>query len=140
VIISNGDIFFNHTLLLLERYDLTNKFLALTRWNVLKGGKLKIFKQYKPDGTFWKEASETSQDAWIFQTPLREFKNSAIKIGTPQCDSLIAYQAAQAGLQVINPCLTIQACHLHRSGIRNYSPKDKATRYNYMRSVSWARL
>lgn len=138
IIMSNADIYFNDTLYRLEGYPLTNKFLALTRWNVCPDGEIELFKQYR-NGSFDRNDSETSQDVWIFQTPLKEFKDGVIHIGTATCDSLIAYQAHDAGLEVLNPCLTIQCCHLHLSNVRTWdiaqAVKDKP-----VKGVPWISL
>lgn len=137
IIVSNADIYFNETLSLLHNHSLENKFLALTRWNVLSDGRLEIFKQYH-NGEFQKLWSETSQDVWIFQTPLKKFVNDSIHLGTMQCDSLIAYQAHISGLTVINPCLSIQCCHLDLTGIRNYN-SDIRSEGTWM-PVPWQKL
>ncbi|HJZ23198.1 MAG TPA: hypothetical protein VJ201_01975, partial [Candidatus Babeliales bacterium] len=118
IILSNADIYFNETLNLLRDYDLTGQFLALTRWNITKDNSLELFKQY-PRGKFNKDWSESSQDVWIFKTPLHITKAIQIQLGIMNCDSRIAYEAFQSGLKVTNPCLTIQCCHLHRTNIRN---------------------
>ncbi len=125
IILINGDIYFNETLKLLETYDLHNKFLALTRWNIASDKSLRIFKQYI-NNKFNQKLSEYSQDTWIFETPLRAFNSriNYILLGTMQCDSRIAYEAIAAGFTVLNPCLTIQCCHLHLSGIRHYNAKQ----------------
>src|SRR3990170_7825794 len=120
IILSNADIYFNETLNLLRDYDLTGTFLALTRWNITKNGTLEIFKQY-PLGKFDQDWSESSQDVWIFKTPLHIPKAHQIQLGLMNCDSRIAYEAHKSGLRVINPCLTIQCCHLHLTNIRNYN-------------------
>lgn len=110
IIISNADIFFNETLQLLETYNLSNKFLAITRWNVQKNGTLV---EFSPEGK--------SQDVWIFQTPLPQFKNDKIKIGLLGCENVLAYQAQECGLTLLNPSLSIQCCHLHLSKVKTYS-------------------
>lgn len=131
VIISNADIYFNETLHLLDSYDLADKFLALTRWNVQKDGSIKIYT--------WPNNQDAvgSQDAWIFTTPIRPFKDKTVVIGVPHCDARIAYQANQSGLTVLNPCLSIQCCHLHLSGIRHWTalPRPKE-----MMWVPWCSL
>lgn len=121
VIISNADIYFNNTLYLLSDYNLNNKFIALTRWNVTPTGSLKIFKQFDKNGNFRADWTYYSQDAWIFQTPIQKFNYDAIALGTLYCDGMIAYQADQVGLNVFNPCYSIQCCHLHLSEVRNYA-------------------
>lgn len=113
IILSNADIYFNETLTLLTGYNLTNKFLAITRWDITKDGRL--------EQNFWHgEPVTCSQDVWIFNAPIKRFTKDHFQIGTQHCDGQIAYQAQKAHLKVINPCLSIQCCHLHLSEIRNY--------------------
>ncbi len=134
VILSNADIYFNETLALLKDYDLTNRFLAITRWNVQKNGEIQPF--IRSGG----KRAENSQDAWIFKTLLKKFVDT-IEMGLPGCDKRISYYAQQGGLEVLNPCLTIQCCHLHLSEIRSYH-KD-GTRYPKWKdaiNLSWSEL
>ena len=120
IIISNADIYFNETLHVLDSYDLQEKFLALTRWNVKADGSIEIFKQYDKNNNFRQDWSYYSQDTWIFQAPLKPFRYEGIELGTFLCDGIVAFQAYQVKLHVFNPCWTIQCCHLHLSNIRNY--------------------
>ncbi len=115
IIVSNGDIYFNKTLHKLKKYDLTGKFLAITRWNQNKDGSLS--KTY----TILNEPLYGSQDTWIFKSPICKFANANIKLGLVGCDGAISKEAKRTALKVINPCLSIQCCHLHLSNIRNYS-------------------
>ena len=110
IIIANADIYFNETLNYLDEYDLSDKFLCLTRWDVEPNGNLKYFAN-----------SIGSYDVWIFKTPIRKFLYDQIKLGTLNCDGAIAHQARVVGLKTSNPCKTVQCCHLHLSPIRNYS-------------------
>jgi len=114
IILANADIYFNQTLHRLVDYDLTGKFLALTRWDEERNGRLVPYRRYRGVNT------PDSQDVWIFQSPIRRFNNDNIDLGWPLCDGRIAYQANASGFQVLNPCMTIQCCHLHKSKIRNY--------------------
>lgn len=118
IIVANADIYFDETLLFLDGYNLQGKLLALTRWE-----------PYPRKGSLWKHCcipnqplSSDSQDVWILRTPIT-IKNADIKLGTIGCDPNIAYEAADSGLEVINPCLTIKAYHLHHSQVRHYNPK-----------------
>lgn len=113
--IANADIYFNETLYMLDGYDLTDKFLALTRWNVQEDGSIKIY--------MWPNDMEAigSQDVWIFKTSIKPFKDKSVVIGVPHCDGRIAFQAYESGLKVLNPCLSLQCCHVHLSGIRHYT-------------------
>ena len=117
IILANADIFFNETLSLLDNYDLTNKFLALTRWNLHKDGSIQPY--YIIHHGVRRE-QHCSQDAWIFQTPFPKLLKDNIAIGVQACDMRIAYWANKSGLKVINPCLSIQCIHVHTSGIRHY--------------------
>jgi len=119
IILSNAGIFFNDTLNVLIDFDLTNKFLALTRWDVTAEGQLDLYWNRDAKGAFRPEYADFSQDVWICKTPIRRFNNN-IALGSWHCDSRIAYEASLSGLKLLNPCLTIQCCHLHLSGIRNY--------------------
>ncbi len=124
IILSNADIYFNETLNLLQNYNLANKFLALTRWDVKSDGSLELFKQFTKEGTFNDTASYLSMDVWIFKAPIKQFKNAQFQMGTWACDGYIAYQAYISGLEVLNPCLSIQCCHLHLSKIRHWIPQS----------------
>jgi hypothetical protein len=116
IIICNADIFFNETLYLLIDYDLRNKFLVLSRWDITKTGALCHYN------------NKESQDAWIFQTPVKKFNKASFCIGTKGCDNFIALQAQNAGYTVINPSLTIQACHVHLTEVRHYITGGKITK------------
>lgn len=117
IILSNADIYFNETLELLDDYDLTDKFLILTRWDIEKDGSLSLH-SYSP-----KAEKSYSHDSWFFSTPLY-FKDGNVLIGTPGCDGTIASQAQKNGFGLLNPCFSIQGCHLHLSGLRNYEQKS----------------
>lgn len=110
IIISNADIFFDETLDLLLNYDLNNKFIGLTRWNINKGGRSTL---YLP----------RSQDSWIFQTPIKKFK-SDFELGVLGCEHALMYNAIKNKFITLNPCFSIKTHHLHLSGIRNYSKND----------------
>jgi hypothetical protein len=115
IILSNADIFFNETLSLLKDYDLTGKLLAITRWQVNSDGTLTPYMRKNNIPAL------NSQDTWIFNTPFHVSEKYNIEIGTVHCDNLLAYYARKSGLIVINPCLSIQCCHLHLSNVRNYN-------------------
>ncbi len=140
VIVSNADIYFNETLAHLDRYDFENKFLALTRWNILEDGSLEIFKQYDENGEFREKTSARSHDTWIFQVPLPKFKNvENIMLGTMGCEIAMIANVIDAGFIVLNPCLTIQCCHFHLSGIRNYI-RNTAYKISPILNIPWVSL
>lgn len=128
IIISNADIYFNGTLHFLKNYNLINKFVALTRWNVQEDGFLTRFVYnivVGRNGNRKDHPNYYSFDTWIFQSPIRKFEDASFRLGTWGCDGYIAYQAKRAGLELVNPCLTVQCCHLHVSEVRNYKVEKK---------------
>jgi glycosyltransferase involved in cell wall biosynthesis len=115
VILANSDIFFDDSLALLTNYPLNGRFLALSRWEVRGDGKFSSC-FLRPD----------SQDVWIFQPPLPPMAANFM-LGQAGCDNRIAWEAAKAGLEVLNPSLNIRAHHLHLSGVRNYDASQKVS-------------
>lgn len=106
-ILANSDIFFDESLARVAEADLTDKFYAITRYNV------------KPDNSLVLNDSNACQDVWIFKSPLKAFA-STFGLGMPGCDNRIAFEAISAGLKVLNPCFTIRCHHLHNTNKRNY--------------------
>jgi hypothetical protein len=112
IIISNADIYFNHTLARLHGYDLAGKLFCLSRWDMQRDGTARFFNH------------PFSQDAWIFQSPIREFR-SDFHMGLLSCDNRLAWEAGQVGLELLNPGQSIQALHLHHSQVRHYSENER---------------
>lgn len=121
IILTNADIFFNKSLNILKTIDMTNRFFALTRWNVTSQATLTPYLSNKG------KRRVDSNDTWIFKTPLIAIQADDILLGTQHCDIYLAHRALQTNLQVYNPCLSIQCAHLHLSNIRHY-PKVKTTK------------
>jgi hypothetical protein len=114
VIIANADIFFDHTLARLDGYDLSGKLLCLSRWDVQADGSACFFDH------------PSSQDAWVFQAPIREFPCD-FHLGLPGCDNRLAWEAGQAGLRLSNPSRSLRAYHLHLSRIHRYHERQRLT-------------
>jgi FkbM family methyltransferase len=112
VIIANADIFFDESLARLNGHELSGRLLCLSRWDV------------RPDGSVAFFDHSASQDAWIFQTPIRKFPCD-FHLGVPGCDNRLAWEAGHAGLQVSNPGRSVRANHLHLSGVRRYSERQR---------------
>ncbi len=141
IIIANADIYFNDTLFLLKEYDLGSQILCLTRWDDDGKGNLKPFMKYSKEKGF--EPKLSSQDVWIFQSPIsiEKRRSDNIFVGTLGCENRIAYEASDAGLVITNPCLSIQCCHLHNSGVRNYSYEDRFyTSNRLIVKIDWEKL
>ena len=112
IAIANADIYFDGSLARLGGYDLSNELLCLSRWNVESNGSAWLFEH--PD----------SQDAWIFEAPIRPF-SCDFHLGLPACDNRVAWEAAQAGLVVSNPARSLRAYHLHLSHVRRYGEEQR---------------
>ncbi|MDT5122137.1 MAG: hypothetical protein QOC96_1619 [Acidobacteriota bacterium] len=112
VIIANADIFFDHTLARLDGYDLSGKLFCLSRWDV------------QPDGSACFFEHPASQDAWIFQAPIREF-SCDFHLGVLGCDNRLAWEAERAGLVLANPGRSLKAYHLHLSLVHRYGPQHR---------------
>jgi hypothetical protein len=114
VVIANADIFFDHTLEELVGSDLRGRLLCLSRWDVQPDGMARFFEH------------PGSQDAWIFETPIRKFFCD-FPLGVPDCDRRLAWEAERAGLALSNPSRTLRAIHLHLSQVRRYDEHQRLT-------------
>jgi hypothetical protein len=112
VIIANADIFFDETLGLLEEEPLAGRMLCLSRWDQAADGGFRHFD--RPE----------SQDAWIFEPPVPCIA-ADFCFGKPGCDNRLAYEAERAGLSMLNPSRSVRAHHLHNTGIRRYTERER---------------
>jgi hypothetical protein len=109
-VIANSDIYFDETIKLVDKYS-SNHFIALTRYDIGKDGKARFLNRLD------------SQDAWIFKGKTNF--EAPFNLGVPGCDNVLAHIAQKAGYKVINPSLSIKTYHLHNSGKRSYTMRDK---------------
>jgi hypothetical protein len=112
VIVANTDIYFDESLARLQDYGLTGTLVALSRWDITPQGEARLFDY------------PMSQDAWIFDTPIRDFP-CQFYLGVPACDNRLAWEASRAGLALFNPSRSIRANHLHLTGVRRYSERQR---------------
>jgi hypothetical protein len=112
VAIANADIYFDRGIARVGAIDLRDILLCLSRWNVGRDGSARLFEHGE------------SQDAWIFDAPIRPFPSDFV-LGVPGCDNRLAWEAEAAGLAVDNPARSVRAYHLHLSGVRRYSERER---------------
>jgi len=62
-----------------------------------------------------------SQDTWAWRGRIKTPDSCNFNLGVPGCDNRIAWELANVGYQLINPCQTVKTFHVHDSKIRNYS-------------------
>ena len=117
-VLANSDIYFDNTLKNLKKYNLDNKFLALSRINIKNG------KYSYPVNT------KNTQDTWIWKNKLNFNKNKMKKfedynkdgiiMGLMGCDNYIAYMMDNLGYIVENKCKLINCFHLHQNEFREW--------------------
>lgn len=135
IIVANADIFFNYTLQKLITYTKWETvFFALTRWNVQDDYTSLLLEGWGPYAP-----NMISADCWIFKTPFLPPVNSeSIYMGSEGCDHKLASVMKKGGFIVKNPCLSIQACHLHLSQIRHYQEEQAVSKNSVDGiAVSW---
>jgi len=118
-IISNTDIIFDDTVNYINDNNIEDRFLCLTRWDVLQDGNMRFFDNQSGIAYF-------SQDSWIFKTPI-PIIDADFFMGKPGCDNKLAYIASQAKMDVRNPSKAIITKHIHTSNYRTYTSCSKDT-------------
>jgi hypothetical protein len=120
-IFCNNDIFFDEEIHILKTFNLNNKCLALTRYDIIS---LKPFK-YKLMECLINNLS-CSQDTWIFNIiPIVNEMN--FYQGINGCDNRIVYILKNIGIDVINNCHTVKTFHLHLINSRTYGTTNSDT-------------
>lgn len=115
-LLCNSDIYFDETVNTLNHIiNENNKFLALSRWELLDG-----FTSQHPN-PHW------SQDTWAMRVGdnlSKEFIHLLdFPMGVPRCDNKIAYLFATRGWKVYNPIHSLRSIHVHESQMRTYDKK-----------------
>jgi len=72
------------------------------------------------DWTFYSH----SQDAWAFVAGGLPAFEAGFLLGLPACESRLAYEAAAAGISVVDPALSIRLRHHHASAVRSWTRRD----------------
>lgn len=114
-IIANADIIFDETISTLNDADLSNTFVALTRWEVFNENGEWCIAPFN---------NSSSQDTWVFKSPIEVTDDMDFLLGKPGCDNKIAKLMSEK-YDVKNPGLQIVTCHYHMSGYRTYDNKDR---------------
>lgn len=116
--VSNADIIFNSTLQYITHETLKGRVICLSRddqTNRMFEGQI---------------AGAVSQDAWIFEAPLRHTEKMWLdfEMGRPGCDNRFAYELKKAGYELVNPSLLIHARHVHKSEHRTWDESQRIPR------------
>jgi len=119
IIVCNADIFFDHTLKLIQPDYLEKTLISLTRYEKKEDSYELFITGFKIGQRHYL----CSYDSWIFHTPMPQVDCYNFKIGTWSCEKFL-YNAWKAGLKLKNPCLTLKSYHVHDSQVRNYKQED----------------
>ena len=116
-ILANSDIYFGDSLLDLWKIDLTDKMMALLRWDC--SNELSTIFGPRAD----------SQDSWIFLSnsiKSHSWNYSAFnfQLGRAGCDNAFAGHILRNHFVLLNPALTFKTFHLHNSNFRTYDKDD----------------
>lgn len=120
-IISNSDIYFDKSLSLINKIDMDNTCISLTRWDVNEDNINIFFNRID------------SQDCWIFKGKIKEslINISNFYLGVPGCDNAFMFNLFKCEYWSINPSLDIKSFHVHNSKIRT-STKQNKIKNDYM--------
>jgi hypothetical protein len=115
-VLCNSDIYFDQSISLLsDLADTAQKFVALSRWEVIKGH------------THLHPNPRWSQDVWAMncdnQLSVEMLHQLDFPMGVPRCDNKIAYLFGIFGWQVFNPCAKVKSFHVHETELRTYQKK-----------------
>lgn len=119
-VVSNSDISFDGTLALATAlFESPSVLLALTRWDDDTAPSM----EGRVDTTTWRFYSQ-SQDAWVFRAGALPSFDANFRLGVPRCENRLAFEAARAGVVVMDPALSIRARHHHATNIRTWRRGD----------------
>jgi len=118
-VLANSDIAFDESIAAALPLARAGGLVALSRWDDDAAPSM----EGRVAGAGWHFFSH-SQDAWIFEAGGLPPFEAEFQLGIPQCESRLAYEAARAGVVIVNPALSIHARHHHVSAVRSWRRKD----------------
>lgn len=118
-VVANSDIAFDESIRLASPLADEGRLVALTRWDDASGPSM----EGRTAGDQWHFFSH-SQDAWLFKSGGLPPFEAGFQFGIPGCESRLAYEAAAAGVVVIDPALTVRCHHHHASAVRSWHRRD----------------
>jgi len=114
-VIANSDISFTASIADAGRLLQPNTLVALTRWDDDAAPSM----EGRVDSSTWRFYSQ-SQDAWIFIAGGLPPFAADFRLGIPRCENRFAYEAAAAGVVVVNPALSLRTRHHHGTNLRTW--------------------
>jgi hypothetical protein len=121
-VVANSDIAFDESIDLARRLierERAPLLVALSRWDDDTAPSMEG--RIDPDSwTFYSH----SQDAWAFLAGALPPFDCDFRLGVPACENRLAFEAAAAGVAVVNPALAIRCRHHHASAVRSWKLAD----------------
>lgn len=118
-VIANSDISFDESLGTLEPLLEPHTLVALTRWDDGTAPSM----EGRIDPRTWRFYSQ-SQDTWAFRAGALPMFQADFALGVPRCENRFAFEAAMAGVAVLNPALSIRTWHHHATNVRSWKRGD----------------
>jgi hypothetical protein len=118
-VLANSDIAFDDSVAQAGPLAERGMLLALSRWDDGSAPSM----EGRVAGSAWRFFSH-SQDVWIFKAGGLPAFEAGFHLGIPQCESRLAYEAAAAGVVVVNPALSIVCHHHHASAVRSWRRRE----------------
>ena len=115
VVLANSDIAFDESLATVSGVLRPGTLAALTRWDDATAPSM----EGRVDAGPWKFFSQ-SQDTWIFLGGELPAFRADFRLGVPRCENRLAYEAAAAGVVVVNPALSVRTRHHHATNVRSW--------------------
>lgn len=133
-VVANSDISFDDSLRLAVPLVRENALVTLSRWESEAGP---VMGGHVADEDHGKLFSQ-SQDTWIFVAGgLPRFRTD-FQLGILTCETRLAYEAAAAGVTVLNPALSVRSWHHHASNDRTYRLGDSYEGPRYLPRLTTA--
>ena len=105
-ILSNSDIIFTASIVLLRYIELTNTVVCLQRWEH-ENDRVSI------------HVKNTAQDVWCWKNQIEDIDSFDFQMGVPSCENRLAYELKSMGYNIVNPCIDIVAVHSHKNRSRS---------------------
>lgn len=118
-VIANSDISFDGSIAHVRQLLRSNMLVALTRWDDDTAPSM----EGRVDPATWRFYSQ-SQDAWIFLAGGLPPFLADFQLGVPRCENRFAYEAAAAGVVVVDPALSVRTRHHHATNVRTWKRAD----------------
>lgn len=115
-VLCNSDIYFDDSIEFFDEVlDKSNKFVALSRWELI-GGTTSLH----PNPHWSQDVWAMNCDNYLSTELLHQLD---FPMGVPRCDNKIAYLFGIYGWEVFNPCNQLKSFHVHETEMRTYHKK-----------------